>query len=96
MAEGAIAPNPIEAWRNYTKRVPIVACKLGAGDLKRLYRLINEKEIEAGEAFIKEFWKTEQESSEQFQERCKRWKDAFVTTIWCTQFAPRLCQPSPE
>jgi hypothetical protein len=74
-------PNPNEGWRNYTKRVSIGACKLGADDLKKLYRLINEKQIEAGKSVVAGFWKTEQETDEQFQERCTRWKDAFVTTM---------------
>jgi hypothetical protein len=78
------APNPHEAWRNYTKRVAMSACRLRAGDLKRLYQLINEKQIEAGNSVVAAFWKTEEESREQFEGRCKRAKDAFITTVQIT------------
>ena len=81
MAAASVAPNPNEAWRNYTKGVAISACKLRAGDLKRLYQLINEKHIEAGNSVVASCWKTEEESQEQFESRCQRTKDAFITTV---------------
>lgn len=77
----ATAANPNEGWRNYTKRVAIGACKLRADDLKRLYRRINEKQIEAGDRVVSRFWKTENETQEQFQNRCKQAKEAFITTV---------------
>jgi hypothetical protein len=80
MSAVAIA-NPNEAWRNYRKQVSIGACKLRTGDLKRLYRLINEKQIEAGNNVLSGLWQTPQETVEQFQERYGRVKDAFVTTV---------------
>ncbi len=75
------APNPNEAWRNYTKHVAMSACRLQEGDLKRLYKLINEKQIEAGSSVVAGFWKTDEESQEQFEGRCKRVRDAFITTV---------------
>lgn len=75
------APNPNEAWRNYTKRVSISACKLRAGDLKKLYRLINEKQIEVGASAIRELAQAENETPQQFDGRAQRVRDAFVTTV---------------
>jgi hypothetical protein len=75
------APNPNEAWRNYTKRVSISACRLGDGDLKKLYRLINEKQIEAGNSVVAGFWKTNDETQEHFEGRCLKARNAFVTTV---------------
>jgi hypothetical protein len=77
----AVAVNPNEAWRNYTKRVTISACRLRVEDLKRLYRLINEKQIEAGNGVVAGFWKTETETQEQFEARCTKARDAFITTM---------------
>ena len=79
MAAGAVNPN--EAWRNYTKRMAIGACRLQVEDLKRLYRLINEKQIEAGNGVVGGFWKTETETQEQFEARCTKARDAFITTV---------------
>ena len=38
--------NPNEAWRNFTRRIAIEACKLQMDDLKRLYRILNEKQFD--------------------------------------------------
>lgn len=81
MAANAVVPNPNEAWRNYTKRVAVGACRLRVEDLKRLYRLINEKQVEAGKAVVSGFWKTENETQEQFEARCQQVTNAFITTV---------------
>lgn len=44
--------NPNELWRNYTKNVAISACTLNSRDLKRLYRILNEKQIALGQSLI--------------------------------------------
>ncbi len=77
----ATAPNRNEAWRNYTKKVIISACRLRTEDLKRLYRIINEKQIEACRTVVSRFWKTEQETQRQFEDRCTVATNAFVTTV---------------
>jgi hypothetical protein len=77
----AAQPNPSETWRNYTKRVALKACRLKPADFKRLYRLINEKQIDVGNSAIAGLSQTENETAEQFQERCRLVKNAFITTV---------------
>lgn len=80
-----VATNPNEAWRNFTTQSPITACKLrGRDDLKRLYRILNQKQVEHGERVIGRFFKTENETEGQFQERCTAARNAFVTTVRVT------------
>jgi hypothetical protein len=76
------APNPNEAWRNFTTRSPITACRLrGTDDLKRLYKIVNQKQVEHGERVVGRFFKTEEETQQQFEARCTQTKDAFITTV---------------
>src|SRR5207249_2762771 len=77
----AVVRNPNEAWRNYRKSISISACKLGTGDLKRLYQLINEKQIEAGEHATGGLIQAGNESPEQFQDRRSLDRNAFITTV---------------
>jgi len=76
-----VESNPNETWRNYTKQVSIQSCRLHVEDLKRLYRLINDKQLEAGSDAVARLWKTENEAQEQFEARRRRVKDAFITTV---------------
>jgi hypothetical protein len=78
--------NPNEAWRNYNKRVSLHSCKLSMDDLKRLYRIINEKQKEAGDAALATLTQTATETPETFQERRNRVRDAFITTARITGF----------
>src|SRR5712691_10841559 len=76
--------NPNETWRGFTKRAPIDTCRLRSDDFKRLYRIINEKQIEYGERIIKGLFQTEEETLEQFQRRYALVKNAFITTVTIT------------
>jgi len=76
--------NPNETWRNYTKRSPITSCKLGGQDLKRLHRLVNEKQAEVGTRLSSSLSRTAQESREDFDHRVSEVRDAFITTITVT------------
>jgi hypothetical protein len=76
--------NPNEAWRNFTVTSPIGACKVTRDDLKRLYRLINEKEIEHRDRVLPRLSRTEQESAEAFNARVTAVRDAFITTVRIT------------
>jgi hypothetical protein len=79
-----IVQNPNEAWRNFTKQASISACKLRRDDLKRIYRLINEKQTEVGNNIVSKFFQTTEETPEQFQVRCTNVKNAFITTVSIT------------
>lgn len=81
MTETATQRNANEARRNYTKRVPISACKLRTGDRERLFRLINEKQIEERDRVLSFLYKLDNETEGEFQERRKKVLDAFVTTV---------------
>jgi hypothetical protein len=80
----AAPQNPNEAWRNFTVASPIAACKLGRSDLKRLYRLVNEKQIEHRDRLTARLFKTDTETNEQFQERVTQVRNAFITTVRIT------------
>jgi hypothetical protein len=92
MSDNAVSPvidtasaNPNEQWRNYTKNVAIAACVLTSQDLQRLYRIINEKQIELGETLINgAYSQLPNETVEQFQQRRRTGKDAFITTVTFT------------
>jgi len=76
--------NPNEAWRNFTVTSPIGACKVTREDLKRLYRLINEKQIEHRDRVIARLSQTEQETQEAFNTRVQLVRNAFITTLKIT------------
>jgi hypothetical protein len=74
--------NPNELWRNYTKNVAIAACTLTLQDLQRLYRIINEKQVALGEMLIdKVYSQLPSETLEQFNQRSRNAKNAFITTV---------------
>jgi hypothetical protein len=78
-ATGALTTQSV-TLRNFTKRVSISACKLNIADLKRLYRLINEKQLEAAASMTSGLFQTAEETPEQFQERRTRTENAVLTT----------------
>jgi hypothetical protein len=81
------APNqPVPASvRTFTTTAPIKACRLRREDLGRLYRIINDRQIEYGQSFIKDVLAQQpDESPQQFQERQTRVLNAFVTAVHVT------------
>ena len=77
--------NANEAWRNFTTRTPIAACKItGADDFKRLYKIINQKQFEHWERIKSRLFGTDNETNEQFEERLAKNRDAFITTLTVT------------
>jgi hypothetical protein len=75
-------PNPTPRARTFTTTAPIEACRLRRDDLARLYRIINDRQIEYGQMFVDQVLaQLPTESSEQFQERRARVKNSFVTTV---------------
>jgi hypothetical protein len=78
-------PDPPPSVRAFTTTAPIKACRLRRDDLARLYRAINDRQIEYGQIFITQILAPQpQESPEQFQERQARVANAFVTTVSVT------------
>jgi hypothetical protein len=75
-------PNPTPRVRTFTTTAPIKACRLRRDDLSRLYRIINDRQIEYGQMFVDQVLAQQPtESPEQFHERRTRVANAFVTTV---------------
>lgn len=75
-------PNPPPPLRTFTTTAPIKACRLRRDDLARLYRIINDRQIEYGQMFIAQVLAQQPaELPDQFQERRARVTNAFVTTV---------------
>lgn len=79
-----VALNPNEAWRNFTKRASIAACKLKREDLKFLYRLIDEKQAECRDHIVGQLSQMDGETPEQYEQRRTLVKNAFITTLLIT------------
>jgi hypothetical protein len=64
--------------RTFTITSPIRACRLRRDDLKRLYRIFNERQIEHRDSFLPVIVQQPNETPEQFQERKARVANSFV------------------
>jgi hypothetical protein len=74
-------PNPPTSVRTFTTSAPIKACRLRREDLARLYRIINDRQIEYGQMLLNRLAQQPHETEAQFQERRTRVANAFVTTV---------------
>ncbi len=74
-------PNPPFAVRTFTITAPIKACRLRRDDLARLYRIINDRQVEYGQTFLAQLVQQSTETPQQFQERRARVTNSFVTTV---------------
>jgi hypothetical protein len=74
-------PNPSTSVRTFTTSAPIKACRLRREDLARLYRIINDRQIEYGQMLLNQLAQQPHETEAQFQERRTRVANAFVTTV---------------
>jgi hypothetical protein len=73
------APAPV---RTFTTTVRIRACRLRREDLARVYRIINERQIQYGQSFVKDvLGQQPNESPEQFKERQFRVLHSFTITV---------------
>ena len=70
-----------EEWRNHSTKHPLAACRLRPGDLKRLHRLINEKQAEFRDKFMPVLQQQANETAEVFDARRKRVHNSFVTSM---------------
>jgi hypothetical protein len=83
----AVAPAAVSSTvaaphrRGFSKNVPIAACKLRAQDLKRLYQIINDKQLELGVRMVDLLRLMADETNEQFEQRRIRVRDAYVTAV---------------
>ena len=73
-------PNPTPA-RTFTTTSSINACRLRREDLLRLYRIINERQVEYGQLVVNFVTQLAEETPEQFHERRARLANSFVTTV---------------
>jgi len=71
---------PPDEWRNHSTKHPLAAARLKQGDLKRLYRLINDKQFEYRDRFMPVLVQQSNETSQQFQDRQTRVYKSFVTS----------------
>jgi hypothetical protein len=66
-------PETPQPTRNFQWSVPIAACRLSSDDIKRLHRIIDEKQIEDREHIVNSvLQRMPEESPEQFQARRER------------------------
>lgn len=70
-----------EEWRNHSTKHPIPATHLKRGDLKRLYKLIHEQQIEYRDKFMSILQQQPAETPQDFEARKKRVYDSFVTSM---------------
>jgi hypothetical protein len=70
-----------EYWRNHSTKHPIAASHLKRGDLKRLYKLINDKQIEHRDKVMPVLEQQANETKEIFEARKKRVHESFVTSM---------------
>jgi hypothetical protein len=77
----ATPPNSPSPVRTFTTSAPIKACRLRREDLARLYRIINDRQIEYGQTVVNQLAQQPIESPEQFEQRRLGVSNAFVTTV---------------
>jgi hypothetical protein len=65
---GNITKSPTE-WRNYSTKAPIAAFHMRRGDLKRLYKIINDKQIEYRDRIVNSLSQMPQETADNFEAR---------------------------
>jgi hypothetical protein len=75
---------PPEAWRNYSTKVPIPAFRVKRDELKRLYQIINSKQLEYRNRMLATLVKTTSESDDEFEARKEKVHNAFVTSVTAT------------
>jgi hypothetical protein len=94
MSEAKLDPTPA---RTFNTSSPIKACRLRAGDLVRLYKIINDRQIEYGQMFADQVLVQQpEESPDQFKERRSRVANAFVTTVTITGSNNEIVSGSSE
>ena len=71
-----------EGWRNFSDKVPLAAMVLRKGDLKKLHKIINDKQIEFRDRFMPVLaLQPDKETPEEFEARKKRCFESFVTSM---------------
>jgi hypothetical protein len=71
-----------EGWRNHWTKHPIAASRLRRGDLRRLYRLINDKQLEYRDRFMPVLQQQPDETSEVFKAHAKNVSMTHSSRRW--------------
>ena len=71
--------NPI--WRAFKKEAPIGACKLTVADLKRLYQILNARQVELRERMVNILAQQPNETAETFAQRRIVVYNSYVTGV---------------
>lgn len=61
-----------EDWRNYFDKVPLEAIVLRKGDLKKLFTIINNKQIEFRDKFMPLLAQQSNETADEFSKRKRK------------------------
>jgi len=78
------AGKPPEAWRNYSTKVPIPAFRIKREELKRLYGMIDSKQLEYRDKIVANLSKLPSETDQDFTARKQKVYGAFVTSVTAT------------
>ena len=49
-----------DAWRNHGMKSPLPACNFQVGDLKKLYHILEKRQIEYRDFFSRTYWRSNQ------------------------------------
>ena len=79
-----VGTNPNESWRNFSMQGAIPPCLLSRDDLKVLYRLINNKQMDYRDKLLSQLSQQQNETQEQCEQRRIRVSNAFITTVLIT------------
>lgn len=71
----------MQSIRTFTTTWPIAACRLQRDDLKRLYRIIHDRQLEHRDYVLNALVQQSNETSAEFQNRRTRVENAFTTTV---------------
>ena len=73
--------NPPDMWRNWSTKVPLRAYRLKRTDLKRLYKMLYDKQIEVRDRVLGGVVQLDGETAQQFEQRKRLIFDAFVISM---------------
>ena len=75
-----VTPKPFRP-RTFTLTSSIKACQLRRDDFVKIYKIINDRQIEEGQRIVDLLSRTATETEQEFEQRRKRVQNAFVSTV---------------